>query len=207
MRGKNLGGIKCRLIGRHNVLNMLGAVTAALEAGAEFGRIAEAALAFGGVKRRFERVGKVGGIEVIEDYAHHPTEIRSVIKAAGDYTKGRVVTIFQPHRYSRTKDLLGEFAECFYGSDVLVLTDIYSAHEDAAQKLSTAAIYDLLDKSRFERVDLVSKKDIPGFVSGIAKEDDIILVLGAGDIREQAEPLVRELEKKMAGDRGRARGV
>jgi UDP-N-acetylmuramate--alanine ligase len=196
MRGKSLGRVKCRLIGRHNVLNLMGAIAAAFEEGADFGRIAEAAAVFGGVKRRFERVGKVGGIEVIEDYAHHPTEIRSVIKAAGDYAKGRVVTIFQPHRYSRTKDLLGDFAECFYGADVLVLTDIYSAHEDAVEKLSTTAIYDRLDKSRFERVDLVPKKDIPGFVSGITKENDIILVLGAGDIREQAGPLVRRLEEK-----------
>lgn len=195
-RGKKMGRVKSPLVGRHNVLNLMGAMAACLESGADFARIAEAAADFGGVKRRFEKVGKSGGIEVIEDYAHHPTEISSVINAARGYGSGRVVVIFQPHRYSRTKDLLKEFSECFYEADVLVLTDIYSAHEDAIDKMSTVAIYELIDKKRFERVDLVAKKDIPEFVSGIAKKDDVILVLGAGDVREQAEPLVREIEKR-----------
>jgi UDP-N-acetylmuramate--alanine ligase len=196
LRGKKMGRVKSPLVGRHNILNVMGAIAASLEMGADLAKVLEAAATFGGVKRRFEKVGKVGSIEVIEDYAHHPTEIRSVINAAKGYGKGRVVTIFQPHRYSRTKDLLSEFAECFYGSDVLVLTDIYSAHEDAVEKMSTKAIYDLVDTARFKRVALVDKKDVPGFVSDIAREDDVILVLGAGDIREQAEPLVRMLERK-----------
>lgn len=197
MFGEVKGRVKSPLVGRHNVLNLMAAFAASLEMDADLDRSLEAAASFRGAKRRFESVGKVDGIEVIEDYAHHPTEIRAVIKAAKEYGTGRVVTVFQPHRYSRTKDLLDEFAECFYGSEILVLTDIYSAFESAKEKMSTSVIYDRLDKSRFERVELVKKPDIPEFVSGIVKPGDIVLVLGAGDIREQAAPLLRKIGEKI----------
>lgn len=195
-RGKGLGRISSPLIGRYNLMNILAAAAASLETGLEFRGIAEAVSSFRGVRRRFELVGRIGSIEVIEDYAHHPTELRAVIEAARNYKKGRVVTVFQPHRYSRTVDLMGEFSACFYGSDVLVLADIYSADEDAIEGAGIKELYNAIDGDRFNRIDVVEKNAIPEFVSGLVREDDTILVLGAGDIREIAVPIVERIKGK-----------
>lgn len=197
VRGKSCGKVKSSLIGRYNVMNILGAAAACIEIGISPEQIKEAIASFKGAKRRFESVGKVGTVEVVEDYAHHPTELKSVIKAAGDYSKGRVVTIFQPHRYSRTKDLMREFTSSFYGSDILLLTDIYSADEDAAGSVKIRDLYEAIDKKRFERFDLIDKKDIPEAVAGLVKEGDIVLVLGAGDIREISSSIVKRIEEAL----------
>ena len=199
LRGRNYGRVSSPLIGRYNLMNILGAIAVCMETGFEFKGIAAAVGLFRGVKRRFESIGRIGNIEVIEDYAHHPTELRSVITAARNYSGGRVVTIFQPHRYSRTRDLMREFSDCFYGSDVLILTDIYSADETADGGVGVRDIYEAMDKSRFEKLSLIGKKDIPGFVSGILGKDDIILVLGAGDIREISGPLIEMIGAEVKG--------
>ncbi len=196
MRGKDSGRVSSSLIGRYNLMNILGAVTAGIEAGFGLDGITAAVSSFSGVRRRFDSVGRIGSIEVVEDYAHHPTELRSVIAAARGYTKGRIVTVFQPHRYSRTRDLMREFSDCFYGSDVLVLTDIYSADEDKVEEVRVRDIYEAMDKSRFERIDLAGKKDVPEIISDIARDDDVILVLGAGDIREVSGDIVEEIKRK-----------
>ena len=196
LRGRGHGRISSALIGRYNLMNVLGAIAVSVEAGFDLERVPAAVASFSGVKRRFDSVGRIGNIEVIEDYAHHPTEIRSVIKAARDYSKSRVITIFQPHRYSRTRDLMHEFPDCFYGSDILILTEIYSADEDKAGEVGSGDIYKAIDKSRFERIDLAQKKDISGIVSGIAGDDDVILVLGAGDIREISGDIVEKIAQK-----------
>ncbi len=195
LHGKTLGRAKSSLIGKHNVMNITGAIAVCLELGLEFNDICNALKVFGGVKRRFERVGRVDSIEVIEDYAHHPTEISSTIRAAKDYGTGRVITVFQPHRYSRTRDLAEEFHKCFYDSDILILTDIYSAYEDTLEKTSTGEILKGIDKNRFESLELIDKENIPEYVSGIVKDNDIVLVLGAGDIREIAMPIVERIKK------------
>lgn len=186
------------LIGRHNVMNILAASAIGVELGIKDDQIAESIKLFKGVKRRFETVGVISGhnIRVIEDYAHHPTEIRSVIKAAGQWSDGRIITIFQPHRYSRTRDLLHEFAKCFYESDILILTDIYSADEDEIQDVSAKDIFSALDISRFEKADFVFKKNIPEYVSRFVGENDTILILGAGDIRDIGKALIESLSKR-----------
>ena len=194
--GRERGRFSSPLVGRYNIMNILGAVAACLELGLDLGGITEAVRSFRGVKRRFDLVGRVGGIEVIEDYAHHPTELKSVIRAAREYGSGRVVTIFQPHRYSRTRDLMKEFSESFYDSDVLILTDIYSADEDVIGNVDIQDMKKAIDGSRLKMVDVIKKEAIPEFVSGIIKDDDTVLVLGAGDIREIAGSIVDKIKEK-----------
>jgi len=194
--GRELAGISSPLIGRYNVMNILGAVSVCLRLGIDAGDIASAVSSFNGVRRRFDRVGRIGGIEVIEDYAHHPTELRSVIKAAREYGRGRVVTVFQPHRFSRTRDLMKEFSESFYDTDLLILTDIYSADEDPSRKIQIHQMRDAIDAARLKSLDVIEKEAIPEFISGIVEDDDTVLVLGAGDIRDIAGGIVEKIRAK-----------
>ena len=196
VRGEDSGRISTRLIGRHNVMNILAAAAACMEAGLDTEDIIAGVNSFRGVKRRFELIGKAGGVEVVEDYAHHPTEIRAVIGAAKKYSAGRVIAVFQPHRYSRTLDLVRDFKECFYGADVLFLTDIYSADEDIIPDIGAEDILRGIDRGRFESADLVKKEDIPRYVAGEVRENDLVLVLGAGDIREVSGSIVAEVREK-----------
>lgn len=198
INGRYPGRLSSLLIGRHNVMNILAAVAVCVEAGLDINDVIRSVGLFPGVKRRFEMAGRAGGIEVREDYAHHPTEIRSVISSAKAYLqgKGRIIAVFQPHRYSRTRDMMREFSECFYGADLLVLTDIYSADEDITEGVHSRSLYDIVDKSRFEKVVFIGKKDIVDLVFGSAREGDLVLVLGAGDIREIAAPLVRRIGER-----------
>jgi UDP-N-acetylmuramate--alanine ligase len=195
--GMDCGKIKSPLIGRHNVMNLLGAIAVCLSAGLDIQKVSEAVESFSGVKRRFDSMGKAGTVEVIEDYAHHPTEISAVIRSARDYGEGRVVTVFQPHRYSRTHDLAREFLSCFHDSDVLILTDIYSAFEKDAKKIGIRDIFEKIDKNDFDIMEFVEKERIPEYVSEIVRENDVVLVLGAGDIREVSGRILEKIRKKI----------
>ncbi|MFH1395377.1 MAG: UDP-N-acetylmuramate--L-alanine ligase [Candidatus Omnitrophota bacterium] len=192
--GRGMGRVRSSLIGRYNLMNILAAAAVGLEMKLDFTQIADAIASFNGVKRRFDIVGECGGIKIIEDYAHHPTEINAVITAAKNYSSGRVVSVFQPHRYSRTKDLIKEFAECFYSTDILVLTDIYSADEEIKGDINAGGLYKVLDKTRFEKTLFLKKEDIPESISGIVKRNDIVLVLGAGDIRQISSEIVKKIQ-------------
>jgi len=191
------GMLKSPLIGKHNVKNMLAAYAACSAAGMPFADIAAGFLTFRGAGRRFEKIGKVCGVEVIEDYAHHPTELSAVIRAAKNYSDGRVVAVFQPHRHSRTSDLAEDFVNCFDGSDFLILTDVYSAHEDPVKGLGIRDIFDRIDRSRFREVALVSKEFIPDRVSDLVREGDTVLVLGAGDIREISPLILNSIKHRL----------
>lgn len=156
--GERLGKVECGIVGRYNAMNILGAMALCLERGIGFKEAAEAVSTFDGVRRRFDFVERIGNIDVVEDYAHHPTELRAVIKAAGEYSgEGRVVAIFQPHRYSRTHDLAEDFAHSFYDADVLILTDIYSADEKPFVGRGVRDILKAIDRSKFQLVDFVEK--------------------------------------------------
>lgn len=183
-KGKNFGRIKSPLIGRYNLMNILAAVALSLDEGLPFSEVREAVTTYIGAKRRFELIGRRKGVEVREDYAHHPTELSAVIRAAKEYVHGRVIAVFQPHRYSRTQDLLGEFSRCFYDADILILTDIYSAHESIeGKKITVKDLVGSIDAARFESLAYLKKEDIPYSVGRIARKNDLVLILGAGDIR------------------------
>lgn len=195
--GKLLGTVKSPLVGLHNVSNILGAAALCAGMGMDSETILHAIKLFKGVKRRFDMVGRVGNIRIIEDYAHHPTELRSVLRAAKDLSSGRVLAVFQPHRYSRTFDLESDFAGCFKDSDVFFLTDIYSADEIPIEGAGIERLFKAIDKSGFEDARIVKKENVPSIISDIVRENDTILILGAGDIREVSEILTEAIRNKM----------
>lgn len=191
--------ISSSLIGEHNVMNILAAVGICGHLGLDLRAVSEAVTVFKNAGRRFDLVGRTGGIEIYEDYAHHPTELKAVIRAAKDYSPGgRVIAVFQPHRHSRTHDLADDFLDCFNDASVLVLTDVYSADEDEFEGKGIMDIYRNIDKDRFTAVDLVDKDSIPAYISGIARDGDIVLILGAGDIRDIAGRTLKEVKRAVS---------
>ena len=196
VRGEEIGRIKSSLIGRYNIMNILAAISICVEFGVDIEKIAYAVNSFSGVRRRFDLIEKIDDVEIYEDYAHHPTELKAVISAAKDYAEGRVIAIFQPHRYSRTNDMLDDFVNCFYDADVLILTDIYSADEDIIEGVGIEGVYNKIDKDRFQKMELAKKESIPELIAGIVKDKDTVLILGAGDIREISDELIFQIKSK-----------
>jgi UDP-N-acetylmuramate--alanine ligase len=193
-RGKPLGRLRLHLPGRHSATNALAAVAVADELEIPFSRIAEALDAFTGIHRRFEVKGEPGGVLVIDDYGHHPTEIRATIAAVRDSWKRPLTVIFQPHRFTRTQDLFGEFLTAFEGADRLVLTEIYAAGEDPVSGVSGEALYQAIKRKGHLDVEFVpDKSDIVRRLAGQLAAGDMVLTLGAGDIYRAGEALLEAL--------------
>lgn len=170
--------------GMHNVYNALAAVTVCLESGIPVPVIQEGLRQFQGVQRRFELKGEVKGVTIVDDYGHHPTEVQATLQAARRFWKGRIICVFQPHRYTRTRDLLMEFGSCFKGADKVVLTDIYSANEPAIPGLSGQTLFSEVKKKN-KRADLryiPGRDDILPYLLKNARKGDLIITVGAGDI-------------------------
>jgi UDP-N-acetylmuramate--alanine ligase len=195
--GKSIGNIKIKLPGIHNVSNSLAAVAVGLELDVSFKNIAKALREFPGIHHRFEILGNVGNIIVVDDYGHHPTEIKATLRAARDTYNRRVVAIFQPHRYSRVSQLAEEFARCFYQADVLIMTEIYSAMEDPIEGVTGEMVANITrDHGHKDVVYIPEKNDIPDHVIKILQPGDLIITLGAGDIWKVGKEIVRRLTKK-----------
>jgi len=211
--GNNLGRVRLNIPGKHNVLNALACILVGLEMGIKFADIAKAICGFEGALRRFQLRCDVGGIMLVDDYAHHPTEIRAVIQACRNWKGRRVVAVFQPHRYTRTKLLANEFGKCFELADKIILTDIYAASEKPIKGVSIKMIYDKIKRSGKTDVSVIKKELLAGHVKKIAMPGDMILILGAGDIVKVADELqgnfesdsgvnsraAEELEKRISG--------
>jgi UDP-N-acetylmuramate--L-alanine ligase/UDP-N-acetylenolpyruvoylglucosamine reductase len=191
--GKDIGEVRLSIPGRHNVLNALAAILVGLEMGLSFKAITRSIGAFTGAKRRFQLRADSGGVMLIDDYAHHPTEIRAVLDACRNWKGRRVIAIFQPHRYTRTKMLAEEFGRCFGGADKLILTGIFAASERAIKGVSAKTIRDRVRASGMSDVVIMKKETIAGYVMKIKRRGDIVLVLGAGDIKKVADELSRRL--------------
>jgi len=193
--GQALGKINIKLPGRHNVANSLVAVTVGLELDIPFKRIAEALEAFPGVQHRFELLGDVNDILVIDDYGHHPTEIKATLKAGRDTYDRRIVAIFQPHRYTRVSLLADDFARCFYQADVLIVTETYSALETpiegATGEMLATAIRDYGHKNV---IYIPDKEKIADAVCDMVQPKDLIITLGAGDIWRTGQEIVEKLK-------------
>ncbi|MBQ7884100.1 MAG: UDP-N-acetylmuramate--L-alanine ligase [Phascolarctobacterium sp.] len=183
--------------GRHNVLNSVGAFAAAREMGIATESILASLAKFGGAKRRFETKGKVGGVWIVDDYAHHPTEIEVTLKAARQTQPKRLLCLFQPHRYSRTKLLFNEFCNCFADCDELILTDIYAASEAPIPGITSEALAEGVRKALGKEVTYIPRlAKAEEYLEAKAAAGDLILTVGAGDVFKVGEELVRELERK-----------
>jgi len=179
-----LGEITLPLAGRHNIYNALAAVAVGLELEIPFATIAAAMKSFSGVQRRLQIKGERKGILVIDDYGHHPTEIRATISALRDaLPERRLVVLFQPHRYTRTKGLLKEFYTAFHAADILILTEIYAASEEPIEGVTAAALLDSIKQHGQRQALLVPEvNEIPVTALPMLTGGDIVLTLGAGDI-------------------------
>lgn len=178
-----LGELRLSVPGKHNVYNALATVITCLQAGVSFAEIADAITQFRGAKRRFQVLGEAGGILVIDDYAHHPTEIQATILAA-KATGKRIIAVFQPQRYSRTYYLLEQFSRAFGDADEVIISDIYSpAGELQIEGIHSSKLADLIRKNSNEHVQYIpSKEDVQELLLNHVKEGDLILTMGAGDI-------------------------
>lgn len=185
---ERLGRLTLRAPGEHNVLNALGAVAVGLELDIPFETIARGIARYAGVRRRFEILGELpleeGTALVVDDYAHHPTEVQATLEAAAHgWPERRVVAVFQPHLFSRTRDLAEAFAHSFYDADVLVLTDVYPAREEPIPGVTGELIADGARRAGHRNVHYVPEKtDLTETVVEIARAGDMIITMGAGDI-------------------------
>lgn len=194
--GKELGRITLKVPGEHNVKNSLVAVIIGNELGIDFSVIKKALESFTGVYRRFE-VKYNREILVVDDYAHHPTETSATLKAIRAGWDRRLVAVFQPHLYSRTKDFYQEFGRSFLNSDVFICTDVYPAREEPIPGVTGELIAEATRKFGHKNVHYISdKKNVPAFLNDIKQEGDIIITMGAGDIWKFGEQFVEMLNKK-----------
>jgi len=193
--GKALGKVRLHLPGRHSATNALAAVAVAHELEIPFSQVANALDAFTGIHRRFEIKGEPKGILVIDDYGHHPTEIRATLGAIRDSWKRPLTVIFQPHRYSRTRDLFEDFLAAFEGADRLVLTEIYPAGEDPIAGISGETLYQAIKRKGHLEIEFIpDKSEIAKHLAGKLRAGDIVLTLGAGDIYKIGDALVEALK-------------
>jgi UDP-N-acetylmuramate--alanine ligase len=193
-QSRTLGEMRLHMPGRHNVTNALSAVAIGQELGIPFERISESLEAFMGIHRRFEIKGEPGNIMVIDDYGHHPTEIRATLSAIRDGWSRPLTVIFQPHRYSRTRDLFEEFVTAFDGVDRLILTEIYPAGEEEIPGVRSELLYRAIKRRTHMEIQIVpNKDDIVKELLPKLKAGDMVLTLGAGDIYKVGEALVESL--------------
>ena len=192
--GELLGALRLRLPGRHHALNAVAAIAVATQLGVPFETAVEALREFGGIHRRFELCGEAGGVMVVSDYGHHPTEIRATLAAAREGFGRRLVVCFQPHRFTRTRDLFGEFLDAFDAADHLVLTDIYAAGEEPVDGLSGEVLFWALKRRGHLEVSYVPRReDLVDELKPLLQVGDLVVVLGAGNIHGVAEELVHSL--------------
>ncbi|BCV24691.1 UDP-N-acetylmuramate--L-alanine ligase [Gelria sp. Kuro-4] len=195
-RGAYLGSLSLSVPGRHNILNALATVAVAREVGVDFAVVREALAVFHGVHRRFELLGEVGGVYVVDDYGHHPTEIKATLSAAKLGRFSRIICVFQPHRYTRTKFLHKEFGAAFGQADELIITGIYSAGETPIAGVSSELIVDAVAaQDGPQPVYIPELKHIVPYLLERVRPGDLVLTVGAGNIWTVGEELVAALSQ------------
>ena len=191
-----MGSIALSAPGTHNVKNALAAVAVADQLNIPFNKIKNALEKFEGVERRFEIKSEIKGIMVVDDYAHHPTEVRATISAAKNGWDKRVIAVFQPHLYSRTRDFYKEFAEALNKSDVVFVTDIYPAREKPIAGISGKLISNEIEKLKHDYVFYIeNKNNLPKEIEKILKPNDMVITIGAGDIWKIGNEIIKSLTK------------
>lgn len=193
--GRVLGEMKLAIPGRHNLLNAAAAMAAGIELGAPVNKLLEGIASFSGARRRFEIRGEVNGVTVIDDYGHHPTEIKATLETARSFAgSGRVIVIFQPHRFSRTKAFADEFAQELGAADHTYLLEIYPADEQPIAGVTSAVI-----AHRMSSKSVTYEPSMPDVITQVvskAKQGDLVLTLGAGDVTALAPLILENLQRK-----------
>jgi UDP-N-acetylmuramate--alanine ligase len=193
--GAVIEGCTLPMPGDHNVSNALAAVAVARHLGMKKDEIRAALAGFGGVNRRFTKVGEVGGVTIIDDYGHHPVEIAAVLKAARQATKGRVIAVHQPHRYTRLHSLFEDFCTCFNEADVVAIAEVYAAGEDPIEGASRDdLVAGLIAHGHRHARAILSEDDLARLVREQARPGDMVVCLGAGTISTWATGLPAKLE-------------
>jgi UDP-N-acetylmuramate--alanine ligase len=196
-RGESLGEFRLQVPGTHNVLNATAAIAVGIGLDLRPEQIASALENFRGVDRRFQLRGRVGGVSVIDDYGHHPTEIRATLAAARQCGFSKIHVIFQPHRYTRTRDLFDEFATAFEDADTLAILDIYAASESPIEGITGLSLAAQIGEARGKET-----RYIPSFsqaaeeVAQAAQSGDMILTLGAGSVSQLGPMVLERLQNK-----------
>jgi UDP-N-acetylmuramate--alanine ligase len=193
-RTRQLKPMRLPMLGQHNVQNALAAIAVGIEMDIDEGTIRSALAGFKGVKRRFTRVGEVNGIQIVDDYGHHPVEIAAVLKAARQAGARDVIAVVQPHRYSRLKQLFEDFCQCMNDAGTVIIADVYAAGEQKIEGFDRDALVDGL-RSHGHRsvVPLPGPDSLPEMINAIAKPGDYVVCLGAGNITTWAAELPEKL--------------
>jgi UDP-N-acetylmuramate--alanine ligase len=192
---RDLGLFELSVPGEHNINNSLAAIAVARELDVDLEVIRKALKEFSGVQRRFQIKGEVGGILVVDDYGHHPTEVKATLAAAASGMERRVVVVFQPHRYTRTQHLLEDFFTAFNQADALVVMDIYAAGEKPIPGVSGQALYEGIRKHGHKDVTFISDREkIVEHMVSVLKRGDLMITLGAGDVWKLGEQIVERLK-------------
>ena len=192
LRGEKICHVELSVLGRHNVLNSLAALAATYVNNIPFEDAVLALKSYKGVERRLEEKGYYRGTKIMDDYAHHPTEIKSSIHAIKNACKGKLYTIFQPHTYTRTKLLLDAFANSFDESDVIIITDIYAAREKDYGDIHSKTLRDAISEHRDNAFYISGFEDIVKFIKENIKKDDIVVTMGAGDVYKIGEMILEK---------------
>ena len=193
-RFEDLGQITLQIPGKHNVQNALAAIAVGLQLGIPFSKVKSGIEKFTGVYRRWEKKGEARGITVYDDYAHHPTECRATLSGVKSGWRRRVVCVFQPHLFTRTRDFYEEFGKAFLLADVLVVTDVYPAREEPIQGVTGELISNAAKQYGHKDVHYVhDKKDIPAYLKKNTRSGDIVITMGAGDIWKIGEEFLKQL--------------
>ena len=194
-RGEPLGRFELRMVGRHNALNALSVIALGDEMGIPTDVTRAALAGFDGVQRRFTVKGEAAGVTVVDDYGHHPAEVKVTLLGAREAFHRRVVCIFQPHRYTRTRDLMAEFATAFNDADVLLLTDIYAAGEDPIPGATSESLVAAIRACGHRDATLVPRARLAEAARERIQPGDLVLTLGAGDVTQVGPELLALLEK------------
>ena len=194
-RGRPAGWVRLRIPGRHNALNGLAAVACAEALGIAFPAVAASLEGYSGAGRRFQIQGQIGGVMVVEDYAHHPTEIRATLEAARSWPARRIRCVFQPHRYSRTRFLLDRFGSCFDSADELILLPIYAASEEPIAGVTSAALLEAVRRLGKVPVSCRSAEETLEALASDSRPGDLILFLGAGSVGALARRFLENLRE------------
>ena len=196
----DMPNVRLPMPGKHNMLNCLAAISVATEMGVSVDVIRDAFASFGGVKRRFTRVGSWNGVELYDDYGHHPVEIAAVLEAARSATDGNIIAVVQPHRYSRLHDLFDDFAKCFNDADTVIIAPVFEAGETPIEGVNRDSLVEAIREHGHKNAMALENADaLPGLIAKVSKPGDMVVCLGAGNITLWANALPENLAQLNVG--------